>query len=204
MIELEPERHDELAALIAEHMREGGETREAARWSARAAYWAGHSRPRESLRLWQAVSDLTDELEEDEEVAALAINSRLLQLSTPGGWGWSSEEQARLGAEAEEIATRHGDLHSLALLRVATSARPGLAARGEGMAGRGRTRRSRSPTSPATRTCRSRSAPPAPTPTSAPPTSTASRRCSTKCSSWRRETAASAPASCSAARSPGR
>ena len=45
MIELNPERHDELAALIAQHLEEGGETLEAARWSARAAYWAGHSQP---------------------------------------------------------------------------------------------------------------------------------------------------------------
>ncbi len=126
MIELNPERHDELSALIAEHLREGGETREAARWSARAAYWAGHSRPRESLRLWQAVSDLTDEMEEDEEVAALAINSRLLQLQYAWRVGMSAEEQARLAAEVERIATRHNDLHSRALLRVATSVRPGL------------------------------------------------------------------------------
>jgi adenylate cyclase len=126
MIELNPERHDELSALIAEHLREGGETREAARWSAKAAYWAGHSRPRDSLRLWRAVSELTDELEEDEEVAALAINSRLLQLQYAWRVGMSSEEQARLAAEVEGIATRHNDLHSRALLRVATSVRPGL------------------------------------------------------------------------------
>ena len=46
MIELEPDRLDELAALVAHHIEEGGETLEAARWHARAAHWAGHSRPR--------------------------------------------------------------------------------------------------------------------------------------------------------------
>ena len=126
IIKLNPERHDELSALIAGHLREGGEAREAARWSARAAYWAGHSRPRESLRLWQAVSELTDAMEEDEEVAALAINSRLLQLQYAWRVGMSAEEQARLAAEVEQIATRHNDLYSRALLRVATSVRPGL------------------------------------------------------------------------------
>jgi len=105
---------------------QGGETREAARWSARAAYWAGHSRPRDSLRLWQAVSDLTDELEEDDEVAALAINSRLLQLQYAWRVGMSAEEQARLAAEVEQTAMRRNDVHSRALLRVATSVRPGL------------------------------------------------------------------------------
>ena len=126
MVALNPDRQDELSALIAEHFREGGETREAARWSARAAYWAGHSRPRDSLRLWRAVSELTDELEGDDEVAALAINSRLLQLQYAWRVGMSAEEQARLAAEVERIATRHNDLHSRALLRVATSVRPGL------------------------------------------------------------------------------
>jgi adenylate cyclase len=123
---LNPGRLDELSALIAEHLREGGETREAARWSARAAYWAGHSRPRDSLRLWKAVAELAGELEEDDESAALAINSRLLQLQYAWRVGMSYEEQARLAAEVEGIATRHNDLHSRALLRVATSVRPGL------------------------------------------------------------------------------
>jgi class 3 adenylate cyclase/tetratricopeptide (TPR) repeat protein len=126
MIELNPERHDELSALIAEHLREGGEIREAARWSARAAYWAGHSRPRDSLRLWRVVTELTAELEEDDETAALAINSRLLQLQYAWRVGMSGEEQARLAGEVEGIATRRNDLHSRALLRVATSVRPGL------------------------------------------------------------------------------
>jgi class 3 adenylate cyclase/tetratricopeptide (TPR) repeat protein len=125
-IELNPDRLDELSALIAEHMRAGEETREAARWSARAAYWAGHSRPRDSLRLWQTVAELVAELEEDEETAALAINSRLLQLQYAWRVGMSAEQQASLAAEVESIATRHNDLHARALLRVATSVRPGL------------------------------------------------------------------------------
>ncbi len=36
------------------------------------------------------------------------------------------EEEARLAAEAEEVATRQNDLHSLVLLKVATAVRPGL------------------------------------------------------------------------------
>jgi len=127
LIELNPpDRWDELSALIADHLRQGGERLEAARWSARAAYWAGHSRPRESLRLWHDVMVLTDGLDEDEEVAALAIHSRLQQLTYAFRVGMGREEQERLAAEAEEIATRREDLHSLALLKVATAVRPGL------------------------------------------------------------------------------
>ncbi|MDX6634075.1 MAG: hypothetical protein QOF06_278 [Solirubrobacterales bacterium] len=132
LVELEPpERYDELSALVADHMRQGGERLEAARWSARAAYWAGHSRPRDALRLWHDVMELTAELDaEDDEVAALAIHSRLLQLQYAWRVGMSREEESRLAAEAEEVATRQDDLHSLVLLKVATAVRPGLPHRG--------------------------------------------------------------------------
>ncbi len=126
LIELNPERHDEISALIAHHFEEGGETLEAARWSARAAYWAGHSRPRESQQLWRKVMELAAELDENDETAALAVTSRLLQLQYAWRIGMAPEEQARLASEVEEIATRRNDLHSLALLRVSVAVRPGI------------------------------------------------------------------------------
>jgi class 3 adenylate cyclase/tetratricopeptide (TPR) repeat protein len=132
LIELNPaDRYDELSALIADHLRQGDEPLEAARWSARAAYWAGHARPRDALRLWHQVMELVDGLEEDEETAAMAVHSRLLQLQYAWRVGMSREEEERLAAEAEKIATRRDDLHSLALLRVATAIRPGLEHQGK-------------------------------------------------------------------------
>ncbi|HEX9968271.1 MAG TPA: adenylate/guanylate cyclase domain-containing protein [Solirubrobacterales bacterium] len=124
LIETNPERHDEMAALIAHHLQEGGETREAARWSARAAFWAGHSQPREAQRLWRTVMELTAEMEEDEETAALSVSSRLQLLDLAWRLGMEREEENRLKAEAEEIATRYGELRALALLRM-SDARPG-------------------------------------------------------------------------------
>ncbi len=124
-IELNPERHDELAALIADHMEEGGETLEAARWSARAAYWAGHSQPQEAMRLWRRAMDLADELVDGEEKAALTVTSRLRQLDYAWRLGMEAEQEAQLAREAEEIATRTGDLRSLTLLRALTAGRPG-------------------------------------------------------------------------------
>jgi len=126
LIELNPDRHDELAALIASHMESGAETREAALWSARAAHWAGSSRPQDAMRLWHRAMELTEELEEDEETRAMAVATRLLQLDFAWRLGMESEEEARLAAEAEEIATATGDLRALALLKVATEARPGM------------------------------------------------------------------------------
>ena len=125
LIELNCDRHDEMAALIASHMEEGGELLEAARWSARAAFWTGSSRPGDALRLWRRVTELTDRLEESEETTALAVMSRLLQLDFAWRLGMDSAEESRLIAEAEEIASRTGDRRSLALLRMSTSVRPG-------------------------------------------------------------------------------
>lgn len=127
MIELNPaDRYDELAALIADHLKQGEEPLEAARWSARAAHWAGHSRPRDALRLWHEVMELVSGLEEDDETGAMALHSRLLQLQYAWRVGMPADEQVRLTREAEEIATRRNDLHTLALLRMATTVRPGI------------------------------------------------------------------------------
>jgi class 3 adenylate cyclase/tetratricopeptide (TPR) repeat protein len=126
-IELEPDRLDELAGLIAHHMAEGRETREAARWYARAAHWAGHSQPRDAMRLWRRVAELVEELGEDEESTYLALFSRMLQLEYAWRLGIEPQAFSELVAEATEIATRTGDLNSLTLLKLLTSARPGVA-----------------------------------------------------------------------------
>jgi class 3 adenylate cyclase/tetratricopeptide (TPR) repeat protein len=128
-IELEPDRLDELAALIAGHMEAGGETLEAARWSARAAHWAGHSRPQDALRLWRGVTGLAGSLDESEETVALGLLSRMMQLDYAWRLGMDRAEAEALATEATEIATRVGDLRSLALLKLLTSARPGVAQR---------------------------------------------------------------------------
>ncbi|HEX6586751.1 MAG TPA: adenylate/guanylate cyclase domain-containing protein [Solirubrobacterales bacterium] len=126
MIELNPERHDELAALIAQHLELGGETLEAARWNARAAHWAGYGHPRDAMRLWAKVSELAAELPEDEETSALAVFSRLLQLDYAWRLGMDQKRVDTLLGEAKEIATRLGDLRSLTLLKMMESVRPGL------------------------------------------------------------------------------
>jgi adenylate cyclase len=126
-IELEPDRLDELAGLVAHHLDEGGEALEAARWFARAAHWAGHSQPRDALRLWQRVTELADGLEPGEEATTLSLLSRILQLEYAWRLGMDPAEAEVLAAEATSLAERCGDLRSLALLKLLTSARPGVA-----------------------------------------------------------------------------
>ncbi|HEV7401012.1 MAG TPA: adenylate/guanylate cyclase domain-containing protein [Solirubrobacterales bacterium] len=127
LIELNPDRLDELAALIASHMEAGGETLEAARWFARAAHWAGHSRPQDATRMWRKVMELVSGLDENEETAALAVLSRLLQLDYAWRLGMEKETADVLAGEAQEIAEKIGDMRSLALLKLLTAARPGVA-----------------------------------------------------------------------------
>jgi adenylate cyclase len=127
MIELNPpDRCDELAALIAQHLEAGGERLEAARWSARAAHWAGYSHPHDAQRLWSKVTDLVCGMEETEETAALAVYSRLRRLDYGWRLGMPAEEAESIAAEAAEVAKRIGDLKSLALLQMLASARPGV------------------------------------------------------------------------------
>lgn len=126
-IQLEAGRLDELSGLVGHHMAEAGETLEAARWFARAAHWAGHSQPREAFGLWRRVTELSDELEESEEQAGLALLSRMLQLEYAWRLGMDPDEAEALAAEASAIAERRADVSSLALLKLLTGARPGVA-----------------------------------------------------------------------------
>jgi len=126
MIELNEDRHDELAALIAQHLEQGGELLEAARWNARAAHWAGYAHPRDALRLWAKVSELASQLPEDDETSALGVFSRLLQLDYAWRLGMDKDRIDSLVEKARELATKAGDLRSLTLLRLLESARPGL------------------------------------------------------------------------------
>jgi len=126
MIELNPDRHDELAALIAQHLEQGGETLEAARWNARAAHWAGYAHPRDALRLWAKVSELASGLPESEETVALGVSSRLLQLDYAWRLGMEQSRLDTLLGEAGELAARSDDLRSLTLLKMLGSVRPGL------------------------------------------------------------------------------
>jgi predicted ATPase/class 3 adenylate cyclase len=126
LIELNPGRHDELAALIAQHLEQGRETLEAARWYARAAHWAGYAHPRDALRLWTKVSELAGEVPENDETIALGMFSRLLQLDYAWRLGMERERVEALVGEAREMAKRTDDLRSLALLKIMESARPGM------------------------------------------------------------------------------
>ena len=91
LVDLDADKLDERASLIARHYELGGSLLDAARWNARAAAWAGYSNPVEATRHWRRVRALTEHLDPSPEVADLAVNARLALLD----YFW------RIGAAAE-------------------------------------------------------------------------------------------------------
>jgi class 3 adenylate cyclase len=81
LAEQHPDRLEERAALIAHHFEQGDERLEAARWSARAAQWAGFSDPFEARSHWRRVQQLADSLEPSREQVELALSCRVAQLN---------------------------------------------------------------------------------------------------------------------------
>ena len=98
--EVYADRLDELAALVANHREQAGDVLAAARWSARAAAWAGQHHPADALRHWRHVRSLVSE----PEAAALGATACawILQL------GW------RLGVSEDEVEEVHAQGTSLA------------------------------------------------------------------------------------------
>jgi adenylate cyclase len=116
LAELDPDKLDERASLIAHHFELGGELLEAARWNARAAEWAGYSNPMEAARHWRRVRALTDRLGESPQTAELWVNARLQLLAAHWRLGTMSEEgnvpyeeeAAAVFAETEAFADATG------------------------------------------------------------------------------------------------
>jgi tetratricopeptide (TPR) repeat protein len=118
IVEQQPERLDERAALLAGHWESAGEPLEAARAHARAGAWAGARDPTASLRHWRKVRELSDALLDSEETAALGLSARIFALNSGWRLGISDQEAEALFSEAERMATEAQDTWSLTLLLI--------------------------------------------------------------------------------------
>jgi adenylate cyclase len=111
--ELESERLDEVASLLAHHYEEAGQTLAAARWHARAAGSWTTNASRESFRHWQRVRELGGALPDSEEtlrLRLLGIGGCLGLVSRLGlEPAMGAEELAALVREGRELATRLAD-----------------------------------------------------------------------------------------------
>jgi adenylate cyclase len=116
IIDLEPVRLDERAALVASHWERAGDDLEAARWNSRAAVWALRSDLTEAMRRWRAVLPHLAKVPETEEVLRLGIGARVRLSQFGNRTGMSPAEGGSLLAEAKVLAERLGDRAQLALL----------------------------------------------------------------------------------------
>jgi len=110
--DLNAEKLDEHAALIAQHWEAAGERLEAARWQARAGACAGLDYPAESLRHWRKVRELLRGVPESPETLALAARAIASLLSFAGRLGVVEREAAELLEEAEALLQRSTDVDS--------------------------------------------------------------------------------------------
>ena len=116
IVEQEPEKLGERAALVAHHWEAAGEPLEAARWSRRAAEWIGSKDSAEAMRHWEKVRALLLAGPDSPETVALALQSRVALLDV--GWrrGVTEEQATRLFDEGRALAARSPDPTMLALL----------------------------------------------------------------------------------------
>ncbi len=111
-----PERLDERSALLAQHWEAAGEALESARWHARAGAWAGTSDPTQALLHWRKVRELADSLPESDESLGLGLAARISSLDYGWRLGISHEDAEAVFTEAEQMASRMGDIRSRAIL----------------------------------------------------------------------------------------
>ncbi len=114
--ELYADRLDERAALLAHHWEAAGDRLEAARWSRRAAEWAGISDVAEAARQWRKVRELLATVPESAERVEMGLRAGVAIL----GLGWRSgipeDEAAAIFAEGAELARQANDPRTLATL----------------------------------------------------------------------------------------
>ena len=110
---------DKQAALLAHHWEQAGNALEAARWHARAARWGGTSSVIETIRHWQRVRGLLENVAETPEIAALLMEACVQVLSGASNSGASGVELDEITAifeQATQHAERSGNRRALANL----------------------------------------------------------------------------------------
>jgi adenylate cyclase len=115
--ELEAQRLDERAGLLAHHWESAGEPLPAARWHRRAAVWAGAAHSQEALRHWRRVRALLRGVAESPETLALGVEAAGQVLLVGARTGRLDEDADALTAEAEELAERSRNPRARVLVR---------------------------------------------------------------------------------------
>jgi class 3 adenylate cyclase/tetratricopeptide (TPR) repeat protein len=108
------EKPGERAALLAYHWESAGENLEAARWSRRAAEWAGSNDPDTAQRYWRKVRELLAAGPDTAEARALRIIACAQGLNLGFRLGIPKDDADRLFAEGRALAEREQNQRALA------------------------------------------------------------------------------------------
>jgi class 3 adenylate cyclase/tetratricopeptide (TPR) repeat protein len=109
LIDIDEDRLDEQAALIASHWAKAGERFEAARWTARAANWALRSDFGEAWRRWQETVELLEGVAETPESLELGVRVRGRLVQFGARTGVELEQLERLASEGRALGERLGN-----------------------------------------------------------------------------------------------
>jgi adenylate cyclase len=113
---LDSDRLDERAALIAYHWESATEPWHAATWHARAASWTGDMTQAESIRHWRKVRKMLRAVPPSPEVVSLALTACVRTMNLGWRLGLEASEADAVYAEGRALAERLGDTRSLAML----------------------------------------------------------------------------------------
>jgi class 3 adenylate cyclase/tetratricopeptide (TPR) repeat protein len=113
-----PEKLDERAALIAQHLEQASEALEAAQWHARAAQWVGVRDRRAALQHWHRVRKLLKATTDSQEASALSLIAHVQILNLYWLLGSSEEEAANVFTEGKSLASRLSDVRALTSLTI--------------------------------------------------------------------------------------
>jgi tetratricopeptide (TPR) repeat protein len=111
--EKQPDRLDELAALLAHHYEEAGETVEAVRFHRRAALRLAGSDQTGLIAHWQKVHVLSKTLPATREAMEHTLEACDMLLSNGWRTGMTEEERESIGAEGKLLAERLEDRRGL-------------------------------------------------------------------------------------------
>ena len=109
----QPDRLQELSALLAHHYEQAGETLVAVGWHLRAADWLLISSVSEAISHWERVYELTRSLPATREAMEHRCYACEMLLSNAWRTGLTEDRWEQLAREGKELAERLGDRHRL-------------------------------------------------------------------------------------------
>ena len=116
--EMYPDKHDELAALLAHHCEEAGQTLRAAHWHQIAAEWIGLRNVAKAYSHWRIVLALIGDSTDSPERVRYGLTARIWLLQLAWRLGFSQGEATRIYNRGVELAECAEDEPAQAVLNL--------------------------------------------------------------------------------------